>query len=181
MTYDIPYTLPDSWCDSSIGDVVVKTKQRDPRKSPGDKFLYVDVASVSNRLFTITGAMPLRGSDAHNQRLGLIVDLDTKQLSKQFLFNVFNTPHLRIEVAKTSNGSKVKHTSPTKLRSVKVGILPTIKDQDEIANALAAIDKKLTIATRKKSHLQGLFRTLLHELMTAKTRVDNVTLPKQNA
>ena len=107
----------------------------------------------------------------HNQRLGLIVDLDTKRLSKRFLFNVFNTPHLRVEVAKTSTGSKVKHTSPTKLRAVKVGIPPTLKEQEEIATALATTERKIAVAKGKKAQLQDLFHTLLHELMTAKIRV----------
>lgn len=107
----------------------------------------------------------------HNQRLGLIVDLDTKCLSKDFLFNVFNHPHLRVEVAKTSTGSKVKHTSPTKLRAVKVGIPPTLEEQEEIATALSTTGQKIGVAKNKKAQLQDLFRTLLHELMTAKTRV----------
>ena len=108
----------------------------------------------------------------HNQRLGLIVDLDTERLSKEFLFNIFNTPNLRTEVTKTSTGSKVKHTSPTKLRAVKVGVPPTLEEQDEIAEALSMIDQKITVAEQKKSAIHDLFRTLLHELMTAKTRVN---------
>ena len=107
----------------------------------------------------------------HNQRLGLIVDLDAKRLSKRYLFRVFNLPHLRVEVAKTSTGSKVKHTSPTKLLAVKVGIPPTVDEQEEIASALSATQEKINVAAHKKTQLQDLFRTLLHELMTAKTRV----------
>jgi len=113
----------------------------------------------------------------HNQRLGLIVDLDENRLSKQFLFNLFNLPHLRVEVAKTSTGSKVKHTSPTKLRAVKVGIPPTLEEQDEIATAISTTARKIGVATNKKTQLQALFRTILHELMTAKMRVDGIDLP----
>jgi len=115
----------------------------------------------------------------HNQRLGLIVDLHTKRLSKRFLFNVFNHPHLRLEVAKTSTGSKVKHTSPTKLRAVKVGIPPTSEEQEEIASALSKIQQRIGIATNKKSQLQDLFRTLLHELMTAMTRIHKLDFGPQ--
>ena len=111
----------------------------------------------------------------HNQRLGLIVDLDTKRLSKRFLFNVFNTLHLRVEVAKTSTGSKVKHTSPTKLRAIKVGIPPTLKEQEEIAIALATTERKIAVETAKQVHFQDLFRTLLHQLMTARTRVHGIS------
>jgi len=113
----------------------------------------------------------------HNQRLGLIVELNEKRLSKRFLFYVFNHPHLRVEVAKTSTGSKVKHTSPTKLRSVKVGVPPTLDEQEEIASALSTTQEKVTVAKNKKTQLQDLFRTLLHELMTAKTRVDRLQIP----
>ncbi|QNI70602.1 Putative Type I restriction-modification system S subunit [Cyanobium sp. NS01] len=110
----------------------------------------------------------------HNQRLGLIVDLDTERLSKQCLFHIFNLPHLRVEVAKTSTGSKVKHTSPTKLRAVKVGIPPTVDEQEEIASALSATQQKINVAANKKAQLQVLFRTLLHELMAAKIRVNSL-------
>jgi type I restriction enzyme S subunit len=112
----------------------------------------------------------------HNQRLGLIVDLKDKRLSKRFLFYVFNNPHLRVEVAKTSTGSKVKHTSPTKLRAVKVGIPPTLDEQEEIASALSTTQQKISVATNKKTQLQDLFRTFLHELMTAKTRVHELAV-----
>ena len=109
----------------------------------------------------------------HNQRLGLITDLDAAHLSKRFLFAAFNLPHLREEVAKTSTGSKVKHTSPTKLRAVKVALPPTLKEQEEIAEALATTDRKIATAATKKSLFRNLFRTLLHDLMTAKMRVSN--------
>ena len=112
----------------------------------------------------------------HNQRLGLIVDLDAKRLSKRYLFHIFNLPHLRVEVAKTSTGSKVKHTSPTKLRAVKVGIPPTVDEQEEIASALSATQEKINVAANKKAQLKDLFRTLLHELMTAKTRVHELAV-----
>ncbi|NEX13368.1 MAG: hypothetical protein C1941_01470 [Prosthecochloris sp.] len=59
-----PYSIPDSWGDSSISEVVVKAKQRDPRKKPDEVFQYVDVSAVSNTSFKITGASLTHGSDA---------------------------------------------------------------------------------------------------------------------
>ncbi len=52
--------------------------------------------------------------------------------------------------------------------------LPTVEEQEEIAGAFAATDEKIRLATAKRNELQDLFRTLLHELMTAKTRVHDV-------
>lgn len=110
----------------------------------------------------------------HNQRLGLIIDLDTKRLSKRYLFHIFNLPLLRVEVAKTSTGSKVKHTSPTKLRAVRVPIPPKVEEQEEIATALSATQEKINIATNRKKQLQDIFGALLHELMTAKIRIHDL-------
>jgi type I restriction enzyme, S subunit len=59
-----PYPIPKQWTESSIGKVVVKTKQRDPRKNPEEIFQYVDVSSVSNESYKITSATPTLGSEA---------------------------------------------------------------------------------------------------------------------
>ncbi len=132
--------------------------------------LVVAMTEQKSGLLGSSAFVPEDGRYLHNQRLGLIVDLEENRLSKRFLFNVFNLPHFRVEVAKTSTGSKVKHTSPTKLRAVKVGIPPTLEEQEEIATALSTTEDKIAVATNKKVQLQDLFRTLLRELMTATTR-----------
>ena len=54
--------------------------------------------------------------------------------------------------------------------------VPAIDEQEEIAQTLALLDDKTNNAVSKKTSLQDLFRTLLHELMTAKTRVANIDL-----
>ena len=59
-----PYPIPKTWTESSIGKVIVKAKQRDPRKKPDEIFQYVDVSGVSNESFKITGATPTLGSEA---------------------------------------------------------------------------------------------------------------------
>ena len=59
-----PYRLPETWSVATIGDVTVKAKQRDPRKAPTDEFQYVDVSSVSNESFKITGATLTVGLEA---------------------------------------------------------------------------------------------------------------------
>jgi len=59
-----PYPIPETWTESSIGETVIKTKQRDPRKKPDEVFKYVDVSAVSNTSFKITDAAPTLGSDA---------------------------------------------------------------------------------------------------------------------
>ncbi|MCP4284484.1 MAG: restriction endonuclease subunit S, partial [Gammaproteobacteria bacterium] len=50
--------------------------------------------------------------------------------------------------------------------------LPPKDEQDEIIAHLELIDSKQDLAESKRNGFQDLFRTLLHELMTAKIRVE---------
>ncbi len=61
-----------------------------------------------------------------------------------------------------------------KILKEKIIPRPSIEEQREIANAIDAIENKAKLAESKRSTLNDLFRTLLHELMTAKIRVHNL-------
>ena len=54
--------------------------------------------------------------------------------------------------------------------------LPVIEEQKEIAKVLSLVDTKSSSAQGKKSTYEHIFRTILHELMTAKTRVHDLEL-----
>jgi len=58
----------------------------------------------------------------HNQRLGLIENLDHNSIDIDFLSHVLNTNIVRKQIAQTATGSKVKHTSPGKILDVWVTI-----------------------------------------------------------
>lgn len=67
--------------------------------------------------------------------------------------------------------------NPTLNRNIvhgeKIAIPP--KDQQvEIGEALEAVESKIALHESRKRSFEDLFRTLLHELMTAKTRVHNL-------
>jgi type I restriction enzyme S subunit len=55
-------------------------------------------------------------------------------------------------------------------------ILPKLYAAGWADEHLDLIDAKHDLATSKRNALQDLFRTLLHELMTAKTRVHNLEI-----
>ncbi|GAB5451619.1 MAG: hypothetical protein Hals2KO_19470 [Halioglobus sp.] len=67
-----------------------------------------------------------------------------------------------------------------KFNASAVNALPTAVpgrvEQDEIAAVLDAAQKKIDSAEQKYRSLQDLFHILLHELMTAKTRVNGIEL-----
>ena len=55
--------------------------------------------------------------------------------------------------------------------------LPSLVEQIQIRTALGTLETKLAQHAAKAAQLKDLFRTLLHELMTAKTRVHELELP----
>lgn len=65
------------------------------------------------------------------------------------------------------------------VHSEKIAIPPK-EQQMEIGKALEAVESKIAIHKRRKLSFQDLFRALLHELMTAKTRAHRITLSDNN-
>lgn len=57
---------------------------------------------------------------------------------------------------------------------------PNLDEQIEIAEILSKIDTKSTISLLKKEQFQDLFRTLLHQLMSAQIRVNDLNLSTLN-
>ena len=60
-------------------------------------------------------------------------------------------------------------------------VLPNRGEQEQIVNALDAVQRKIELTETKQRALQNLFHTLLHGLMTAKTRVNGVEFTLQDA
>jgi len=54
--------------------------------------------------------------------------------------------------------------------------LPNLQSQKEIASAIQNLERKKELHELKQNQLQDLFRTLLHELMTAKTRPQKIEI-----
>jgi hypothetical protein len=51
-----------------------------------------------------------------------------------------------------------------------------LEEQKDIARLLQAVDAKLEINERKRQSMTDLFRTLLHQLMTAQIRVNDLNV-----
>jgi len=56
--------MPKSWVVKRIENIVEKTSQKDMRKKPDVQFKYIDVSSISNDSFKITGSTTYKGSEA---------------------------------------------------------------------------------------------------------------------
>jgi type I restriction enzyme S subunit len=56
--------------------------------------------------------------------------------------------------------------------------VPSLDEQREIACVFAALELKEKVLERKHAALADLFRTLLHQLMTAQIRIHGLGLPE---
>ena len=100
------------------------------------------------------------------------VRVNTKRLDPAFLNEYARTErgvsYLSGKAIRTADG-KFNINAGT-LRSVMLP-LPSIEEQREIVSQLDCVERKLSLHRRKHTTLTALFRTLLHQLMTAQIRV----------
>jgi type I restriction enzyme, S subunit len=75
----------------------------------------------------------------HNQRIGLFQDLDENVVCKKFMYYIFFTKGVRGSIASSATGTKVKHTAPKRIYSIKIN-LPPLQTQQKIANILSGYD-----------------------------------------
>ena len=92
-----------------------------------------------------------------------------------FLRHYINSPVGRPYVLQLAQGAIQKNISGTRLGDLLIPI-PSRTEQEEISSAVGTIDQKLANQRQKLTANRDLFRTLLHELMTAKTRVHELEL-----
>lgn len=64
----------------------------------------------------------------------------------------------------------------TKLKALPT-LLPSMEEQQEIIKAIRGVDGKIAVEVSKRNALDALFRTLLHDLMTGKVRVNELEFP----
>jgi type I restriction enzyme S subunit len=98
----------------------------------------------------------------HNQRLGLIVDLDADLAHRKFLYYLFNFRGVRDQIQATANGAKVRHTSPSRIYEVEVR-LPSLEAQCMIASILSAYDDLIENNLRRIKILEEMAQALYRE------------------
>jgi len=91
----------------------------------------------------------------------------------QYLFYIL--VFFKPSIEKEGTGSTFKAINKSKLEDVNIP-LPPLPEQQKIAEIMSAVDEKIRAEESKKKALEVLFKTLLHDLMTAKVRVHNLNI-----
>jgi restriction endonuclease S subunit len=124
--------------------------------------LIVAMTEQAEGLLGSPAVIPKSHKYLHNQRLGLVHDLDERKLDKQFLYYLFNHQAVRGQICATANGAKVRHTSPSRIYDVVVSV-PEVPTQRRIAAILSAYDDLIENNTRRIAILEEMARALYQE------------------
>lgn len=76
----------------------------------------------------------------HNQRIGLVQIIDEEKIDKHYLYWFMRTTYYQKNIAATSSGSTVHHTSPDRIMDVEIE-LPDVKIQRRVAKLMDNIEE----------------------------------------
>ena len=120
------------------------------------------------------GRVGLLGIEAAtNQACASITPTDKKRVSSVFLYYFFEYHYE--DLRKLGHGANQRNMNAALIRSFPLAF-PKPDEQTAVVTAFESLDQKRALHERKMTQLQDLFRTLLHELMTAKTRVHRLEI-----
>ena len=124
--------------------------------------LVIAMTEQGEGLLGSSALIPNNGSYLHNQRIGLIENLDEHKLVKGFLYQLFNSPKVRGHIRATASGTKVRHTAPKRIYKIKVKV-PPVAFQRKIADILSAYDDLIENNRRRIELLEDAAQLLYRE------------------
>lgn len=94
------------------------------------------------------------------------------ELNPHFLNNYFNLTETQKRLKSiASRGVSQSNISATRLKTFRIPFPKDLKEQEDINEVIQQVDNKISIVSQRIEKLQELFKTLLHQLMTAQIRV----------
>lgn len=124
--------------------------------------LIVAMTEQAEGLLGSSALIPEPNKYLHNQRLGLITGIDDSQADRNYLYYLFNTREVRAQISASASGTKVRHTSPSRICQVDVD-LPPVSIQRRIADILSAYDDLIENNRRRMTLLEEAARMIYRE------------------
>lgn len=98
---------------------------------------------------------------------------DRRKVLPEFVLYALQTEGALRRIHDSALRSGVPHINLSIFRAFKIP-LPPLSDQEAIVSLLSAVDRKIEIEEECRAALDSLFQSLLHDLMTARLRVDGI-------
>jgi len=102
-----------------------------------------------------------------------MIVMTKKKANTLFIYYLFYSDIVKKQINHLSTGSTIHRINLKDICRLMIPI-PNILDQEKIIQILKSIDKKIESEEDKDNSLDELFKSMLHNLMTAKIRVNNV-------
>lgn len=128
--------------------------------SEGD--LIVAMTEQAHGLLGSAAFVPEDDLYLHNQRLGLVQIEEEDELDQRFLYYLFNSYLVRSQISATASGTKVRHTSPSRIYETEVE-LPPLPVQRRIAGILGAYDDLIANNRRRIELLEEMATSIFRE------------------
>jgi restriction endonuclease S subunit len=124
---------------------------------PGD--VVVAMTEQAEGLLGSSAIIPEGDTYLHNQRIGVVT---SETLDRRFLFYLFNYKPIRDQISASASGTKVRHTSPTRIGEVWFA-LPPFDIQRRIADILSAYDELIQVNMCRIAVLEEMARRIFDE------------------
>ena len=96
------------------------------------------------------------------------IEHDSNRLNRDFHFYLLDSVTTRMK--NQSHGSTMLHVTKGGMEKLSIQ-LPSISEQNQIAEILSSVDDKLQVLSEKKTTYQELKQGLMQQLLTGKVRV----------
>jgi type I restriction enzyme S subunit len=149
--------------DQFVTDLAVKECHL-PRVKPGSLLV-----AITGQGKTLGNTALVSFETCINQHLAY-AQFTTSRVVPEFILWFMQTRYDHLRSISQAGGSTKGALTCGYLKTYPVP-LPSLDEQREIADVFAALDRKEKVHQRKHAALTALFRTLLHQLMTAQIRV----------
>jgi len=120
------------------------------------------------------GKVAILGIDASINQACAAIQTHDDSTHPDFLYYVLS--HNYESLRGLAHGGQQQNLNADLIRGFPFGLPTDLAEQHDIAAALATLDRKLAHHQQKRTALNDLFQTTLHQLMTAQTRVANLDI-----
>ncbi len=140
-----------------------------------DQYLLKDNDIVFARIGATTGKSYIIKNPPFSVFASYLIRVRAIKIDPDYLFQFFQTQIYWQQINARKDDSLKKGVNGSVLKNILIPI-PLEKEQKEIAKIFQTFEQETNLLMIKKSQLQELFKTLLHQLMTAQIRVDELDL-----
>ena len=132
--------------------------------------VYISIAGTIGLIGTIPSE--LNGANLTENAAKLVIK-EKNELNNIFLKYALSTENLQQQIFKLTTKTSQPKLALSRIQQIIIP-LPLTSEQQEIVNMLSTMDNKTDIEENRKAALQSLFKTILHNLMTGKVRVNHL-------